>query len=438
MARRIQLVIGRAAMMFDVVAIASFMLWLSKTDWLMGHTKGPPAYIFTALGTAAIGVIATIACFAMALYGKLASSRSTTLQSHLLLGITLGVLLLPACLIVLIAGSELPKAIESQRTRHLENLLIEVDPGDAKSVPALIRVLEQDKNHYHRSLAVQALERMGPAAKDAVPTLINALDGGDISVAIALARIGPAAVPALAKAVRENPGSPVRSGAASALRFMGPSANEAGPALQEALHDGNQDVRLAVAESLWSVTREGDDDLVMVLTEIVTGSDGKLSGQAARCLGAIGPAAKKATPALRVALRDSNAGVRCDAAFSLWRIEQDAEEVVPVLAELLEVPVQYPYLYNVPSTAALHLSHIGPGAEAAVPALTKALQQADGSVREPAAQALGSIGPAAKSAVPALIEAIKLSGPRSTKETGILVDALKSIDPEAASALDAR
>lgn len=470
MARHIQLVVGLAAMMLDFVAIFCFVRWFSQTDWLFGHTKEPPAYIIMALRTATSGVVATIAWFTMALFRKFASSTTSQPDRDRfgrLQGIMLGVFLLPTCLIVLYALAALPSATETQRTKRLQNTGL--GQGDAMTVSELIQVLEQDKSLYHRLLAVESLERMGPAAEDSVPALITALDDpgvfGRFAVPNALAQIGPAAVPSLTKAVRENAGSRVRGGAATALGLIGPTAKEAVPALQEALHDVNDDIRLAAAQALERIgptakaaetalsDREGGDDQVMVLAEIVAGSDGRLSGKAARQLGRIGPAAKKAIPALRVALMNSNAGVRLDAAYSLWLIEHNAEEVVPVLAALLEVPAQFSYDTNVPATAAYYLSNIGPEAEAAVPALTKALQHAHGSVRETSTQALGSIGPAAKSAVPVLIETIKLSDPNSAtktptlpngpvpegdtqdKVTGYALKSLARIDTEAARAI---
>jgi len=76
MTSRIQLVMGLAATMLEVVAIVFFIRWFSKTDWLMGHTKGAPTHIFTAFAAAAMGVIASVVWFALAVDLKLASSRS--------------------------------------------------------------------------------------------------------------------------------------------------------------------------------------------------------------------------------------------------------------------------------------------------------------------------------------------------------------------------
>lgn len=87
------------------------------------------------------------------------------------------------------------------------------------------------------------------------------------TAADALARIGPAAVPALMQAL-DSKEPYVRERAAQAFARMGPEASAAVPALTRALRDGDPDVRRA----------------------------------AARALGQIGPAAETAIPALAVAM----------------------------------------------------------------------------------------------------------------------------------------
>jgi hypothetical protein len=75
-------------------------------------------------------------------------------------------------------------------------------------VPSLIEMLADAKNHPIRQVALQAISRLGPMAKQAVPALTVALRGADLAkdwsmgsgIARALAHIGPdakAAVPAL-------------------------------------------------------------------------------------------------------------------------------------------------------------------------------------------------------------------------------------------------
>ncbi len=94
-----------------------------------------------------------------------------------------------------------------------------------------------------------------------VPTLIEALKDPDSDVgygaAQALGRIGPeakAAVPALIKALVDDPRNTVRSHAAQALGQIGPEAKAAVPALIEALKDENENVRNAADGALRKIT----------------------------------------------------------------------------------------------------------------------------------------------------------------------------------------
>jgi HEAT repeat protein len=398
----------------QVVALVFFIRWFSETDLLMGHTKGAPTDIFTAFATAAIGMIVTVVWFALAVYLKLASSRSnTSLANHhgirRLQGGTLALLVMPSGLILMVAGSEIPMAIEMQKTERLERTAH--GPGGTSTVTELVDVLKNDRSSYRRGLAVDALERMGPEAKDAVSALIEALDEpgvfGRFTVPMALANIGSAAVPEITRAMHEHGSARVRSGCAKALGFMGPAAGEAADALQKSLHDSDADVRMAAAESLGRIGHENAADRVSMLEEAVSDSDESLKGRAIRELGQIGPAAKNATPTLRAALRDSKPGIRLDAAYSLWRTDRNAEEVVPVLAQLLEVPTEYRYRVNVPATAAYYLGRIGPAAS----------------------------GRPLSQPCPGLIDMIKAPSPNSTNEIGLALQALTRIDPETAVAI---
>jgi len=101
-------------------------------------------------------------------------------------------------------------------------------------------------------------------------------------------------------------------------------------------------------------------------------------------------------PALIAALKDNDPQVRTVAAKTLGALGPDAQEAVPALAELLSTEDVIP--------AARALASIGFSAREAVPALIKLLNNKEGDVRWNAARALGDIGPEAKAAVPKLIE----------------------------------
>ena len=70
-----------------------------------------------------------------------------------------------------------------------------------------------------------------------------------INAAAALARLGPAAVPALSEALKDEDAD-VRGSAARALARIGPGAKAAAPALRAAMNDENADVRRSAAVAL--------------------------------------------------------------------------------------------------------------------------------------------------------------------------------------------
>jgi HEAT repeat protein len=80
-------------------------------------------------------------------------------------------------------------------------------------------------------------------------------------------------------------------------------------------------------------------------------------------------------------------------------IKQGGGPPVPLSELIADLKAQAPYTRN---GAAYQLSHMGPAAAPAVPALIEALQDPVAAVRYPVTVALREIGPAAKAAIPAL------------------------------------
>jgi hypothetical protein len=98
--------------------------------------------------------------------------------------------------------------------------------------------------------AADALGRLGPAAKPAVPELIVLLqdDFADASAALSLGQMGPEAseaIPALMRAVHEE-----RLGAATALATMGSSARAARSVLVASTGNGPKWLRHESAQAL--------------------------------------------------------------------------------------------------------------------------------------------------------------------------------------------
>lgn len=62
--------------------------------------------------------------------------------------------------------------------------------------------------------------------------------------------------------------------------------------------------------------------------------DAKLRKKAAFTLGNIGPTDPAVLPALMAALKDSDAGVRCEAILALLKCRPEAKEAIPELTEV--------------------------------------------------------------------------------------------------------
>ena len=99
--------------------------------------------------------------------------------------------------------------------------------------------------------------------------------------------------------------------------------------------------------------------------------------------------------------------------------------------ELSKVVIQDKREWDLPETAARSLSRIG---SAAVPELTKQLNDNDPAVRQRAADVLARIGPAAKQAVPDLVAALE-DGDEAVRKSAAL--ALGQIGPAASEAVPA-
>ena len=148
--------------------------------------------------------------------------------------------------------------------------------------------------------------------------------------------------------------------------------------------------------------------------------------ECADALGALGPGARSAVPALFAALADPSEAVRAAAARALARIEPRPEDV-PRLVAALGSPDAY-----VAGFAAWSLGNLGAAAEAAVPDLTRALARDD--TNAVVAAALARIGPGAAAAVPALVDALKSE---NADQRWRAARTLGRIGPPAASSVDA-
>ncbi len=332
------------------------------------------------------------------------------------------------------------------------------------AMPTLLEVLNDPKSSAgDRSSAAGALGAIGPKAKAAVPSLIEALKDRRsqpenihhlvlLSAVDALGNIGPnskSAVPALIELLQDPACLSDHRYIAKALGRIGPDAVAAVPALTKALGSEKE------FEQHGSYKGEYFD---MVLDGV------------ADTLGAFGPRAKEAAPALaRLLLRTGNiSGEKPDSHFSngveaalgsigidavpaivnVYQIADDRHkpQVVRAFAAIGADKAQVlPHLLTalddsdpvVRREALVAMTTIGspvPAAKALAPIVARRLKDSDVLVRSSAASVLFACGPQAKEAVPALIAALDDDETQVRKEAAW---ALFAIGPSAKAAIPA-
>jgi HEAT repeat protein len=330
----------------------------------------------------------------------------------------------------------------------------------AKSaVPQIVKALK-DKDEDVRMEAILALGEMGAAAKNAIPALLSVLKEGELplfepAVSVTLGNIGPAAVPALQKALTDRdarlrrtaafalgqigpkaksatadlstalgdsePG--VRALAAKALGRIGTAAQGALPKLEAALKDKEVDVRVSAALALWQAG--GRTDGMPVLRTALADTRAHVREQACAALGALGAKAAPAAADLLKGLDDKVARVRAAAAEALGKLPPGKAVRARLSAALKDRDDQV--RLNVAD--ALWGQSKGAERDKLVELAAGTLQSEKPQVRRRAAEVLGGFGEAAKEAVPALKLALR-DPHHAVREAAAA--ALRRIDPKAA------
>ena len=240
--------------------------------------------------------------------------------------------------------------------------------------------------------------------------------------ALGLAQIGPAArqaLPALLQAARDED-LRVRASAAQALGSMGSAATEAVPALEDLLKDPSFPVRMYAVRALSQIGSPTKAAIPGLLWALQQPDSSELRQAAAKALAGIGAEAKEAVAALVICLKDDERNVRIEAMRSLRVIGPQAHEAIPALLAALKDPD-----FDMRRMAAMALGKIGRDADC-VAALTVMLtedREGNADLRTAAAYAIAEMGPHAKAALPALIAALHEperrgsggGGPRSGK-----------------------
>jgi HEAT repeat protein len=179
-----------------------------------------------------------------------------------------------------------------------------------------------------REQAALALAGMAERAQPAARYLIEALDDPEVPVYVsagyALVRIGPAALPAMQKALAEG-NDTIRAEVSHILERMGRAGRPAVPALVAALDEGSATTRESVATALGSLldgasgpVPEGTAEaLVRLLSHESTPQLSHARAAAALSLGKLGAGAAAAVPALLQGLEDRDPRVRTACAWAL-------------------------------------------------------------------------------------------------------------------------
>jgi len=256
-------------------------------------------------------------------------------------------------------------------------------------IPDLVAALAAPEQQL-REAAAQALLDLEPPREIVKPEIDKVLAKGDPAVLetmlSALATLGEKAVPRAIEAV-EDPETRLR--AAALIRRIGPAAKEAVPALAEALSDEDPIVR---SEVLFALGAIGPDaaEAVPQITKALDDEEVKVAYAACYALGQIGPSAMEAKPALHEAMESEDEFLPMAAAWAVAQIHPDCPETapksVPLLIKALDEPDAMTRIHACES-----LECLGPLAKDAVEGLDKLSEDEHEAVREAAAKALEAI-----------------------------------------------
>ncbi|WP_406698648.1 HEAT repeat domain-containing protein [Singulisphaera sp. Ch08] len=248
----------------------------------------------------------------------------------------------------------------SNVSNQARQILQRIGPANKEAIPALLEALKEASPNTG-SQVLQILQRLGSAARDAAPDLIALTTSKNFNlreqVLQTLRQLGPLpkkVVPQILAAIKESDPN-FRSQLIPLLGQLGTESKATIPALVAMLKEPAQNVRLQVLQVLQQIAPQAPKETATALVEAVKGKDANVSTQATRMLEQLGA---------------------------------NGETTATAVVELLKDPLPANRLQ-----ATRILSQIGPAAKSATPALIDALRDKDNSVRAGAVQALGKMGP---------------------------------------------
>ena len=319
---------------------------------------------------------------------------------------------------------------EREARREAAYQLERSGPGAKAALPALLKAINDEDRQVSTS-ALAAIAALGPAAQEGIPVLIEAMDsrkarGRDrrqvvLRSAFALSKIGPASVPPLIEAVKQDDMG-LRIGGARALGGLGKQARDAVPVLIGLLADGRDPIREEVIAALGLIGPDAGPALVAALAD----GDARRRSGAALALAQIESAFHEAaTPVETQLVKETDAKVRAALFTALPKVGSAPDRCVALL--LPGVTNDDEALRHAALNALLSSR---PVRAAAVPKLVALLKDNNPAVRERAARAIGRLGPEAASALPALLAATRAAGGAPA-----FADALAHTGPAALPAL---
>ncbi len=317
-------------------------------------------------------------------------------------------------------------AVRREAAYQIEKL----GPAAKPAIPALIKALsDSDKQVW--STTIDTLANLGPDAAEALPALIETLDsrnnrsGRDrdrrqilFRIAHALSRIGPVAIPPLIEALKSDDGM-ARAGAAKALGGIGPNARDAIPGLIANLRIDQPEERREMIDALALIGR----DAVPALGEALGSSEAVVRAGAALALAEIGQdALSLAAKVADATARETDPTARAALFGAIPKTGVEPTRAVELLlrgvkddnAEVRHAAINAIYLLRSAN-------------DRLIPALVTLLRDPNPTLSERAAIVLGRLGPGASSAVPALLEVAR----KRTPPPPAYIDALGQIGPAA-------
>jgi HEAT repeat protein len=225
----------------------------------------------------------------------------------------------------------------SQPARRLVvEVLVRYGAGGA---PALGHGLDADQPLTIRVAAANCLARLGPDAAPAMDLLCLSLQDKDAELGwhsgFALSKIGPAAVPSL-RSLLQSSDPQVVARAVDALERIGPEAKDALEDIQQlGVGEASPQLRLACATTLISLTGDPASGKPVV-AEALASADVELRKACIERLGYLGSAAAVFEEELLQGSKDASGEVRAASALALARVFEDPAKAVPALTPLLD------------------------------------------------------------------------------------------------------